>query len=139
LIEDEMKKILNAADLGIMGVVFGDVQREGIVKPPLVGIFPAVSPIDDESLALHEMWKLRYVIIGIIKSLRPEQGARQAVQLALRASAEFIKTSAARQLNGLCSDVIRTGFIPAQDKVTNDGSVYGAGVEIEIRFWTKEA
>jgi len=139
LIEAKIKSVIEAADLGITSLLFGTKQREGKIKPPAIWIYPDVTPINDESLALHESWSLRYVIIGMVKSLDPDVGSQQAIALALKASAEFIKTTAARTLDGLCNDIVRTGFIPAQDRVTDDGSVYGAGVEIEIRFTTKEA
>ena len=139
LIEAEILRVLEAADLGVKEILFGTKVRSGKPQTPFIQVYPDLSLIDDESLALHEDWKLRYVIVGAVKHLDPPQGYALARKLTLQASAQFISSTVRRTLDGLCNDIVRTGFVPAYDRVTNDGTIYGAGVSIEIRFTTKEA
>jgi hypothetical protein len=141
LIEAEIGKVLMAADLGIKinGIIFGAKLRSGSVNPPQIWVRPVATPIDDETMGLSEYWRSRYVVIGMVKDLNPTKGFNLARELALKASAEFVKTSDARHLNNLCDDIVRTGLIPVYDNITDDGAIHGAGVSIEIRFDTKEA
>ncbi len=143
-IEDELKAVIQAAsdadafDFKLSLVHAGPKVRTSKFKPPLVWIMANTSVIDDTSLALNESWTLRYIIIGVIKSHDVEAGSKAARKLALQASAEFIKDSDARQLNGNTHDIVRTGWIPVEELVENDDTLFGAGVEIDLKFKTKK-
>lgn len=138
-IEAAIADKIKAATLNveISGVVVGSKSKLSDFNPPFVWLLPLSSRIDDTSLALNETWYLKKAIIGVVQSYDPANGRAQAEELALRASAELIKTPQARQLDGNANDTMRTGWTPASDRITNDGALYGAGVEIEVRFSTR--
>jgi len=138
-IQEKLVETLEAADYGaitVNEVVVGSKQKSSKFRPPLLWVVPMKSPIDDTSFALNETWKLKFLILGVIKTYEPEEGKEKAEELALRASASLL---ADRTLGGLDIDLVRTGWIPGHEKVTDDAAMFGAGVEIEIRFETREA
>lgn len=137
-INDKIKDIIEAADLGVelTTVIIGEKTRSSDFKPPLIWVYPTASPIDDESFALNEYWKLSYVIVAVVMNYNHDIGLKKAEELALRASAEFI--SGARDLGGLCSDTVRTRWVPAHSQSTTDDNIFGSGVEIQFRFQNRE-
>jgi len=138
-IRDAMKSRIEAAALNVQinGVIVGGKGRLSDFNPPLVWLVPSNAAVIDESMALNEYWKPRYLVIGVVQSYEPEEGMAQAEELALRASAALLFDSQGvedRTLDGNCLDLARVGFSPAADRITNDGALYGAAVEIEVRF-----
>jgi len=138
-IRDGMKSRIEAATLNVAinGVIVGGNSRLSDFNPPLVWLMPVNAAVIDESMALNEYWTPRYLVIGVVQSYEPEEGMAQAEELALRASAALLFDSQGeedRTLDGNCLDLVRTGFSPASDRITNDGALYGAAVEIEVRF-----
>jgi hypothetical protein len=140
-IEDYMVNVIENADLGIAlnEVILGQKDRSSRFKPPLIWIFPSPSPITPNGgSGVCEAWTLRYTIVAVTNDHDIEQGRRDCQLLALRASYELIKNEIRRMMDGNASDTVRTGWIPAQDRVQNEDTMFGSGVEIEIRLSTKE-
>ncbi len=143
-IEDNMKAVIQAAsdadvfDVKLKIIHIGPKVKTSKFQPPLIWILANPSPIDDTSFALNETWTLKYIIVGVIKDHDPEVGMKAARRLALQASAELIKDSDARQLGGTTHDIVRTGWIPAENTAENDDTIFGAGIEFDLKFKTKQ-
>ena len=140
-IEDYMESVIAGADLGVSinEIIIGQKERSSKFKPPLIWIFPSPATIvPDGGSGVCEAWTLRYTVVAVTKDHDIEQGRRDCQQLALRASYELVKNQINRMMDGNASDTVRTGWIPAQDRVQNEDTMFGSGVEIEITLQTKE-
>jgi len=131
----------------IENVIVGSKDKAHNFNPPFIWVIPADSQINDEGLALHEQWDLIFWIISIVNPGRdfdPDDARAEAETLALRASKSLMFDPATgkedRHLNNLVTDITRVGWSPGDSRVLNhDESLFGAGVQIKVKFVTEES
>lgn len=145
LINDKIVERVTNGDYGTITlneVIIGKKARSNRMKPPLVWIVPDRSPMDDIGESINELLRLRYILIGAFSSYDPPEAKAKSEEIALRACLELFKNEAGtdedRTLDGLVDDIIRTAFIPGHERLTDDGTLYGAAVEVEVRFQLRE-
>ena len=110
-------------------VNFGDRVRINQLRPPVIWILPADSPVEFSGQA--EFWTYRFVLAAVTKGTDPQKGSREAVSLASRASMVLVRS---RTLGGRVRDVRRVQYLPGDIRGMGAEQLYSAGFMMEMRF-----
>jgi hypothetical protein len=142
-IGDELVRRILAGkvELGITQVEFGERIAAGSLRPPFVWIAPSGGPIESSGLSVSEIWQLNFTIIGVVESNDTEKGFIEANKLAIRASSfAFINPDTGKKDRTIIEnveDMVRTTYTPAATRLDEGRLLFGAGVEIQVKFFNR--
>lgn len=124
-------------------VIIGRKDKAWKFKPPLVWILPESGTIDGVGArALHEDWYPIFWLIGVSMKSDPDEARKEAETLAIKASAALLLDPVTKQQDRTLGDRVhyiqRIGWAPGDTRLIVNESLYGAGVQIRIRFETEE-
>lgn len=145
----QLKDIRDAIVAQISGytglpTVLGKKIKLHSLKFPMIWVYPELSSIDNQSLAIHEEWTLSFWILSLVKSTGDIDVARDlAEELAIKAGGALLLDPtfqfASHSLGDRVADIQRTNFAPSDDRIINaDESLFGAGVQITMRLENEE-
>lgn len=155
---ERIKAIRNAiqdrveTELGsdVSAVIVGTKDKAWRFHPPMIWIIPLQSTVDDNRVALGEMWSMDFMILSIVKSTRDSEEARSlAEELTLRARGSlYIDPTTSRHdrhlktlqvPNGLVEDIVSVSWSPGDSQILDeDESLFGSGLHVRITFHNAE-
>lgn len=144
-IKAEMQqRIANHLGSAVNQVIVGPKDQAFKFRPPLIWVLPETGSMDNAGArAIHEDWYLLYWIVGIVQSHKgPEEATEEAEQLAVKASAALLKDPTTgeqdRTLGNRVHYIKRIGWAPGDTRIVENETLYGAGVQIQVRYETEE-
>ena len=143
-IKSEMKtRIQTHLGSAAKQVVLGRKDKAYKFKPPLVWVLPEASTISPSGARfIHEDWYLTFWLIGVSFKNNPDEAREEAERLAVKASAALMKDPITGYQDLTLGDRVhyikRTGWAPGDTRLIENETLYGAAVQIQIRFETEE-
>lgn len=139
-IEAKMVEIIEngSYDEELHKVILGRKERSSDFIPPLIQIVGIESEIDSMTAGISEEWAINYIIIGVVESYEHEDAKKASEKLAMQATSELLKNRTNRTLDGNCRDINRVRWSPAIERIANDNTLFGAGVQIKVTFTNRE-
>jgi len=115
---------------GNLSIIIGKKEAGKKARTPLLAVFLDNSPIENPS-GISEEWNFNLVIISLIVNTDAKTGKEIASDLALEGSTALMED---RCLNGTVRDIVRTNFVPGDERAEVGNNTFGAGVEMQVKF-----
>lgn len=135
-----VERLENAAGEGqplgkVRNVIRGDRSRPNPEAPALWVRGLTATPTHEQR-SMAEKWQAEYIIIAIVKSMKPEEGYQQATELAAKARTEVLKDRTLGKRD-FVQDVRSGQFEQSGPDMQND-TLFAATAVIQVHFLTLE-
>jgi len=112
-------------------IIHGRRERGRKFRQPVMPVMFGNASINHSGSSIAEEWVYPFSLVSLIIGRDAETDRKHANEIVLLASDELTQD---RNLRGTVRDLVRTSYVPADDRSETSKHLFGSAVELEARF-----